>query len=303
MVWIPGGVYAMGSDVHYADEAPARHVRVSGFWMQATAVTNRSFARFVAATGYRTLAERPLDAAQFPGAAPELLAPGALVFRQPAGPVAWNMGHWWAYVPGANWRHPQGPGSTIAGLQEHPVVQIAFEDAEAYAQWAGLALPTEAQWEFAARGGLAGAAFAWGDTLMPGGQAMANFWQGEFPHENLCLDGYAGTAPVRAFLPNGFGLFEMTGNVWEWTADWYGVPRTAAAHSKPCCIPTDPRGAIAEQSHDAREPGIGRKVIKGGSFLCAPNYCQRYRPAARQPQAVDSATCHIGFRCVAPGPV
>ncbi|CAG2152267.1 formylglycine-generating enzyme family protein [Cupriavidus numazuensis] len=301
MVWIPGGDFRMGSDHHYADEGPTHTVRVDGFWMSRTAVTNAEFARFVAQTGYVTVAERPLDPAQFPGAMPELLVPGALVFAQPAGRVdIRQIGYWWSYVPGAHWRQPLGPSSSIDGLHDHPVVQIAYEDAQAYAGWAGLQLPTEAEWECAARGGLDGAAYVWGEELTPGGRHMANLWQGEFPWQNLCADGYARTAPAMAFDPNGYGLFQMAGNVWEWTADWYARRHAAEASEKRCCIPRNPRGAHIDESYDRTDPTshIPRKVIKGGSYLCAPNYCQRYRPAARHPQAVDSATCHLGFRCI-----
>ncbi len=232
MVWIPGGEFRMGSDSHYSDEGPAHSVTVDGFWMSRTTVTNAEFARFVAATGYVTVAERPLDAAVYPGAMPELLVPGALVFNKPAGRVDLrDIGHWWSYVPDAHWRQPFGPASSISGLDDHPVVQVVHEDAAAYAAWAGVQLPTEAEWEFAARGGLDGAAFVWGDELMPGGRHMANVWQGEFPWQNLCSDGYARTAPVTAFEPNGYGLYQMAGNVWEWTADWY-ARRTPRPHRK-----------------------------------------------------------------------
>ncbi|WP_245001971.1 formylglycine-generating enzyme family protein [Cupriavidus pinatubonensis] len=301
MVRLPGGSFLMGSDRHYPDEGPSHRVKVSPFRIARTAVTNAQFARFVTQTGYVTVAERPLDPAMYPGALPELLVPGALVFTRPPQRVdVRNIGNWWSYVPGANWRHPLGPGSSVAGLDDHPVVQVAYEDAEAYAAWAGLALPTEAEWEFAARGGLDGAEFVWGDELTPGGQHMANTWQGEFPWQNLCTDGYERTAPVAAYQPNGYGLYQMAGNVWEWTADWYRSRHAGARAGNPCCIPQNPRGADMRESYDSREPEsrIPRKVLKGGSYLCAPNYCQRYRPAARYPQPVDTATCHVGFRCV-----
>jgi formylglycine-generating enzyme required for sulfatase activity len=301
MVWIPGGTFLMGSDKHYPEEGPAHMVRVSGFWMAQTSVTNAQFARFVSETGYVTLAERPLDPAMFPGAPPDLLVPGALVFVRPPGPVEMrNIGNWWSYVPGADWRHPLGSDSSIAALGDHPVVQIAYEDAEAYARWAKLQLPTEAEWEFAARGGMEGAEFVWGAELMPEGKPMANTWQGEFPWQNLRLDGFERTAPVRSFSPNGYGLYEMAGNVWEWTADWYSERHAAPAIRKSCCVPVNPRGGAIAHSYDSREPGnrVPRKVIKGGSYLCAPNYCQRYRPVARFPHSVDTAICHVGFRCV-----
>lgn len=299
-VFIPGGTFTMGSDSHYPEEAPAHPVTVSPFWMDATAVTNADFAAFVAATGYVTLAERPLDPAMYPGADPSLLEPGGLVFRRSRGPVDLRDFHnWWNYLPGASWRHPEGPGSSIAGRLDHPVVQIAFEDAEAYARWAGKELPTEAEWECAARGGLDRAEFAWGDEFAPEGRQMANTWQGEFPWQNLELDGFAGIAPVRSFPPNGHGLHEMTGNVWEWTTDWYRDRHKQPA-KKACCVPQNPRGPSIELSYDPCMPKtrIPRKVIKGGSFLCAPNYCRRYRPAARHAQMIDTATCHLGFRCV-----
>lgn len=298
MVWIPGGTFLMGSDRHYPEERPAHRVSVDGFWMNAHAVTNDEFARFVAATGYVTLAERTPDPADYPGAKPELLVPGSAVFRKPAHRVDLRDPYqWWAYVPGANWRHPFGPDSSIEGLGDHPVVHVAYEDALAYARWAGKDLPTEAEWEFAARGGLDGATYAWGDEFLPGGRFMANTWQGEFPIQNLALDGFEWTAPVGSFPPNGYGLYDMIGNVWEWTRDEY---REYGAVVRPCCASTKPRGGERGASDDPRTPGsrIPRKVIKGGSYLCAPNYCRRYRPAARLAQPVDTSTCHLGFRCV-----
>jgi formylglycine-generating enzyme len=301
MVPVPGGSFLMGSDVCYPEEAPAHRVTVSSFLMDATAVTNGAFARFVEETGYVTVAERPLDPLQYPGADPAMLVPGGLVFTHPRRPVDLNdIGNWWRYAPGANWRCPDGPGSSIDGRDDHPVVQVAFEDAAAYATWAGKALPSEAEWEFAARGGLDGATYAWGDELTPAGAHMANTWQGEFPWQNLGTDGFPGRAPVRSFPANGYGLFEMTGNVWEWTADWYRDRHDAPSAHKACCIPANPRGPSVELSYDPRMPEIRipRRVLKGGSYLCAPNYCRRYRPAARYPQMVDTATCHIGFRCI-----
>ena len=300
MAWLPEGTFLMGSNSHYPEEAPAHRVSVSAFAMDVTAVTNADFQQFVNDTGYVTVAERPIDPKQFPGADPQMLVPGALVFQQTRRPVDLrNFRNWWAYVPGACWSHPDGPRSSIDGRLDHPVVQVAFEDAQAYARWAGKELPTEAEWEYAARGGLEGADFAWGDELTPAGRHLANTWQGQFPWQNLQLDGFAGRAPVRAFPPNGYGLYEMTGNVWEWTTDWY-----RNQHKKPvqhaCCLPANPRGPSVEHSFDPCQPRvrIPRKVIKGGSYLCAPNYCRRYRPAARYPQMIDTATCHIGFRCV-----
>lgn len=300
MVWIAGGTFLMGSDDHYPEEAPAHPVTVDGFFIDRTPVTNAAFAGFGAATGYVTVAERAPRAEDFPDADPRLLVPGSLVFVAPDGdgdPDDWSR--WWRFVPGACWRRPQGPDSTTDDVMDHPVVHICHEDAAAYAAWAGRELPSEAEWEFAARGGLAGAAFAWGDDLVPGGIHRANTWQGRFPRENLAEDGYAGTSPVTAFPPNGYGLFDMIGNVWEWTDDWYR-PRHTAPAAKACCLPRNPRGGSAADSVDAFTPGppSPRKVLKGGSHLCAPSYCRRYRPAARQPQTLDTASVHIGFRCV-----
>lgn len=301
MRWIPGGTYWMGSDHHYPEEAPAHPVTVSGFWMDCFAVTNMQFARFVDATHYVTVAERPLNPADYPGALPELLVPGSLVFRKPAGRVDLrDISGWWAYVPGASWRHPEGPGSHLKGRGRHPVVHVAFEDVEAYATWAGKALPSEAEWERAARGGLDRQEYCWGDEFTPRGQHLANTWQGEFPWQNLRSDGFEGTCPVGSFPPNDFGLHEMAGNVWEWTTDWF-QSRHTGNKGKSCCIPVNPRGpARADGSQDPHQPEvkIPRRVLKGGSHLCAPNYCLRYRPAARSPQAVESGASHIGFRCI-----
>ena len=299
---IPGGSFRMGSDRHYPEERPAHRVAVSGFWVDETTVTNAAYAAFVAATGYVTVAERPIDPALYPGADARLLVPGALVFRMTDGPVdLTDFRHWWAWTPGACWRHPEGPGSGIAGREEHPVVQVAFEDAAAYAAWAGKELPSEAEWEYAARGGLEDAEFAWGGELTPEGRHVANTWQGPFPWRNFELDGFAGTCPVRSFPPNGLGLFEVCGNVWEWTTDWFVASHAAPDAGKPgCCAATDPRGPAMEASFDPRQPQvrIPRRVVKGGSFLCAPSYCRRYRPAARHAQMVDSGMSHIGFRCI-----
>lgn len=297
MVWIPGGTFRMGSDRHYAEEAPVRKVSVAGFFIDPEPVTNAGFAAFVAATGHVTLAERPADPALYPGAPPELLRPASSVFVPPGGPVGLgNAYQWWTYVPGADWRHPRGPGSSIADLMDHPVVHVACGDAEAYAAWAGKALPTEAEWEYAARGGLDGADFVWGDDFTPGGVHMANTWQGEFPSHDTREDGFGWTSPVGSFPANGYGLHDMAGNVWEWTQDWYGPHRAAQS----CCALADPRGGDRAESVDPAlsDLGIPRKVTKGGSFLCAPNYCRRYRPAARMAQAIDTSTCHLGFRCV-----
>jgi len=300
MAWIPGGRFLMGSDEFYPEERPVHPVRVDGFWMDEHPVTVAQFRRFVKATGYVTLAERPLDPADFPGSDRSVLVPGALVFHRTRGPVDLNdVRNWWAYVPGACWRQPDGPGSSIVGRDRHPVTQVAFEDVEAYATWAGKALPTEAEWEFAARGGLEGARFAWGDEFAPKGRMLANTWQGEFPWQNTLEDGFEGTSPVRSFPPNGFGLYDMAGNVWEWTDDFF-APRQSDRAEHACCIPHNPRTSSPDMSFGHGQPGehIPRRVIKGGSHLCAPNYCLRYRPAARQAEAVDTSTCHIGFRCI-----
>jgi formylglycine-generating enzyme required for sulfatase activity len=298
MVWIPGATFRMGSDRHYPDEAPAHHATVEGFWIDRGPVTNDEFARFVAATGHRTMAEIAPSPTDYPDARPELLVPASVVFRKPARRVD-RSDHldWWSYVPGADWRHPQGPETAIEALDHHPVVHIGYADAAAYARWAGKKLPTEAEWEFAARGGLDAAEFAWGDELSPSGKLMANTWQGEFPIENLAADGYEWTSPVGAFPANGYDLVDMIGNVWEWTTDWY-EPRHQGLRSG-CCGVLNPRGGARERSFEASDAlRIARKVIKGGSYLCAPNYCRRYRPAARMPQPIDTATGHLGFRCV-----
>ena len=299
MVWIPGGEFLMGSDDFYPEEKPTRKATVDGFWMDAHTVTATEFRRFVRATKYVTVAERPLDPHDYPDADPDLLVPGSAVFQPTKGPVDLDdSGNWWAYVPGAYWKRPAGLGSTINGRDHHPVVHIAYEDAEAYAAWVDKELPTESEWEFAARGGLDGATFAWGDEHFPGGKPMANTWQGEFPWQNLKLDGFIGTAPVGSFPPNGYGLYDITGNVWEWTTDPYDATPHHDTAQHACCAPSDPH--IAEPTASSAEPGshIPRKVIKGGSHLCAPNYCLRYRPAARQMQMIESSTSHLGFRCI-----
>lgn len=300
MVWIPGGTFAMGSADFYPEERPVHRASVDGFWMDEHPVTVAEYWRFVQATGYLTVAQQPPDPADFPGADPALLVPGSLVFHRTSGPVDMrDVRNWWAYVPGASWQHPAGPGSGVSRRERHPVTHVAYRDAQAFAAWAGKALPTEAEWEFAARGGLDGAVYVWGDEVSPGGQLMANTWQGEFPWQNLLLDGYEGTSPVGSFPANGYGLLDMAGNVWEWTSDYFTARHTADA-DKPCCVPRNPLVTSAERSKVAGEPGSGipRKVIKGGSHLCAPGYCLRYRPAARQGETVDSATSHLGFRCV-----
>jgi formylglycine-generating enzyme required for sulfatase activity len=290
MIWIPGGSFTMGSNKFYREERPARRESVGGFWIDKGPVTNAEFGEFVRATGYVTTAERLPDPAAYPDADPSLLVPGSAVFTKPHAPVGLrDYRAWWAYVPGANWQHPQGPESAIDDRGDHPVVHVSFEDVAAYAAWAGKELPTEAEWEYAARGGLEDATYAWGEEFSPGGQAMANTWQGRFPFENLAEDGYEGTSPVGAFPANQYGLYDMIGNVWEWTCSAYGLP--GAGTEKPSCCQPNPGG-----DH------LVNKVVKGGSHLCAPNYCLRYRPAARQSQPLDTSTTHIGFRCIKRSP-
>ena len=292
MVLIEGGVFRMGSDEFYPDERPVHERAVASFRIDAHAVTNADYARFVDDTGYVTVAERPLDPADFPGADPADLVPGAMVFTPTAGPVDlrdWRA--WWRWQPGAHWRAPGGPGTTVDARMRHPVVHVAFEDAAAYADWAGKRLPTEAEHEYAARGGLDGARFAWGDDAHPEGRVLANSWLGRFPYENR---GAGDAAPVGSYPPNGYGLYDMTGNVWEWTADFW-TPR----HLRLSDRPVDPgkrRNLLAAAS---AEEGFAtpRRVLKGGSHLCSPDYCLRFRPAARSPQSEDTAMSHIGFRC------
>ncbi|MEO8740343.1 MAG: formylglycine-generating enzyme family protein [Casimicrobiaceae bacterium] len=301
MAWIPGGTFLMGSNDHYPEEAPAHRVNVNGFRIDRHAVTNADFQRFVDVTAYVTLAERPANPDDYPGAKPELLVPSSVMFAKAAHRVDLSDHYnWWVYTAGADWRHPRGPQSSLEELCNHPVVHVAFADAQAYATWAGKDLPTEAEWEFAARGGLEAAEFAWGDEFTPGGRHRANTWQGEFPWQNLQEDGYEWTAPVGSYPPNRYDLYEMAGNVWEWTTDWY---QDHGKIKKACCTLNNPRGGDPDASHDPRMPEIKipRKVMKGGSYLCAPNYCRRYRPAARMPQAIDTSTCHLGFRCVVRG--
>lgn len=288
MVRIPGGEFAMGSEEYFPEERPVRRVRVEGFWMDAHPVTVAAFRRFVKQTGYVTVAERIPAAADYPDADPRDLTPGGLVFQPARGPVPlddWRR--WWRYVPHASWRHPHGPGSTLDGRDRHPVTQIAHADAAAYAAWAGKRLPTEAEWEYAARGGLDAATYPWGDDFEPTGRRMANVWVGAFPWQSHPGRGQSptpGTTAVGTYAPNGYGLSDTAGNVWEWTADEYRPHRTTTS----CCAP-------AETSAPERFP---RHVVKGGSYLCAASYCLRYRPAARQGQTADTATCHLGFRCV-----
>jgi len=300
MVFIPGGTFRMGSDHHYAEEAPSHRVSVDGFWIDRTPVTNRQFKAFVKATGHVTTAQVPPAPEDYPGALPHMIYAGSLVFMPPRHVSdSRNWSQWWTFLKGADWRHPYGPKSNINVLDNHPVVHVSFADAAAYAKWAGKDLPTEAEWEFAARGGREGEEFAWGNALAPGGKHMANTWQGRFPTENLNEDGYERTSPVTAFPPNGYGVHDMIGNVWEWTSDWWSREHEADA-PKACCIPQNPRGGREDASYDACQPAIRipRKVLKGGSHLCAPNYCRRYRPAARHAEPIDTSTSHVGFRCV-----
>lgn len=287
MVWIEGGKFYMGSNNHYPEEQGAEDVRVSGFCLDQYEVTNAQFAQFVTETGYITQAEKALSAEKFPFLSEAQRAPGSLVFVQPPpGQTVRELG-WWQWVPGADWQHPQGPNSNIEGKENHPVVHIAFEDAQAYANWAGKSLPTEAQWEFAARGGLNKAIYTWGNRYSA---KKANTWQGKFPYQNTQKDGHLGTAPVGSYPANGYELYDMAGNVWEWTLDWYQMGHKDKAHQ------TNPIIGNQQKSFDPREPGVAKHVVKGGSYLCARNYCSRFRPAAREAQSPDTGTSHIGFR-------
>lgn len=297
MVWIPGGEFSMGSeDPEMGDARPFHRVAIDGFWMDQTEVTNEEFARFVKATGYVTVAERPPDARDFPGAPPENLVAGSVVFTPPNKKVPLdNHFAWWRYVQGANWRHPDGPESYLKGKEKHPVVHIAFEDASAYALWTGKRLPTEAEFEFAARGGLDRKRFAWGDEFKPGGKFQANSFQGHFPETNTGEDGFLGSAPVASFPANAFGLFDMAGNVWEWTGDWYRADyyKTLAATQQ---IARNPQGPA--DSFDPSESRVAKRVHRGGSFLCTDEYCARYTPGGRGKGEPSTGTNHLGFRCV-----
>ncbi|GAA2754999.1 formylglycine-generating enzyme required for sulfatase activity [Actinopolymorpha rutila] len=305
---MPGGTFAMGSDDFYPEERPVRTVEVAGFWMDERPVTVSEYRRFVRATGYVTVAERRLDADLHPGADPRLTTPGSLVFHPTPGPVDLSdCGSWWSYVPGANWRRPEGPGSAPHGRERHPVTHVAYEDAEAYAHWSGKQLPTESEWEYAARGGLDGAVYAWGDDFSPRGRLMANVWQGDFPWRHAGLGPFERTSPSGLFPANGYGLLDMTGNVWEWTSDVYRAPepdRAAKAACVPLLVPLDRQSPLPWQRTAAdAEAGTAdgnrvARVVKGGSYLCSATYCLRYRPAARQPSDSATATGHVGFRCV-----
>jgi formylglycine-generating enzyme required for sulfatase activity len=298
MVWIPGGTFHRGGDKpQHRDAQPVHLVSVDGFWMDATAVTNEEFARFVDATHYVTVAERVPQAKDFPNAPPENLVAGSVVFSPPRGPVPLdNHLQWWRYVKGANWRHPDGPDSDLHGREKHPVVQVAWDDAVAYAEWAGKRLPTEAEFEFAARGGLQRNLYPWGDELKPGGKWMANIWQGHFPYENTAEDGYRATAPVGSFPANAYGLYDMAGNVWEWCSDWYRhdyYAKLAAGAGFPVKNPRGPTDSV-----DPAEPGVAKRVMRGGSYLCTDQYCTAYEVGARGKGAPDTGTNHLGFRCV-----
>ncbi len=308
MAWITGGAFWMGTNdkESFPNERPAHLVQVHGFWMDEHDVTNAEFSQFVEATGYVTTAERQIDweelKREVPPGTPKpdesALAAGALVFTTTVGPVPLNdLSAWWRWVPGANWRHPEGPESSIQGRENHPVVQVSWHDAVAYADWAGKRLPTEAEWEFAARGGLESKRYVWGDEFKPGGKYMANTWQGLFPVTNTAEDGFVGTSPVRSFPANGYGLYDMAGNVWQWCSDWYRVDANIEAASKNVC--RDPRGPT--ESYDPSDPYAAKRVVKGGSFLCNPSYCESYRPSARRGTPPDTGSSHTGFRCVISG--
>ncbi len=295
MTWVPGGEFWMGcEDCGMPDAAPVHLVSVSGFWMDRTPVTNREFERFVRATRYVTIAERRPDPRQFPGAPPEVLVPGSVVFTRPQGPVPLdNYLQWWRYVPGANWRHPDGPGSSLATRAQHPVVHVAWEDAAAYAAWAGKRLPTEAEFEFAARGALDRHRYAWGNELAPGGARPANTFEGHFPHDDTHEDGYAGTSPVTAFPANGYGLHDMGGNVWQWCADWYRPDYYASLAAATAHNPTGPVSSL-----DPEEPGAAKRVTRGGSFLCSAEYCSRYLVGSRGRAEISTGSSNVGFRLV-----
>ena len=290
MVWIPGGPFLMGAD-EFPDARPVHPVMVNGFWMDEHEVTNAEFTRFVATTGYKTVAEQPLNSADFPGVPADQLVPGSAVFTPTARQVSLdNPLQWWAYVKGASWQHPNGPESNIKGHENDPVVHVSFADAAAYAKWAGKRLPTEAEWEFAAQGGKGNHVYYWGDELKPGGKWPANIYQGNFPDKNTTEDGYAGAAPVESFPPNSYGLYDMDGNVWEWCQDFYR-PDYYMNSAK-----TNPQGP--SDSYDPDEPGAVKRVQRGGSFLCSDQYCVRYKAGSRGKGEVSSGSDNLGFRCV-----
>jgi formylglycine-generating enzyme required for sulfatase activity len=308
MAWIPGGAFLMGTNdkKSFPNERPAHPVQVQGFWMDVDDVTNAEFAKFVGATGYVTTAERPINwedlKKELPPGTPKpdegALAPGSLVFTPTSGPVPLDdLSAWWRWVKGANWRHPEGPGSSVQERENHPVVQVSWYDAMAYAQWTGKRLPTEAEWEFAARGGLESKRYVWGDDFRPGGRYVANTWQGVFPVQDTGEDGFAGTSPVGSYPANGYGLYDMAGNVWQWCSDWYRVDAHTEAASQNVC--RDPAGPA--ESFDPGDPYAPKRVVKGGSFLCNPSYCESYRPSARRGTPPDTGSSHTGFRCVISG--
>ena len=291
MAWIPTGTFWMGTEDGKSDEVPVHPVTLDGFWMDKTEVTNEQFEKFIQAARYVTVAERKPDPKDFPGAPPENLVPGSVAFSPPPGDVPLeNHYAWWKYVPGASWRHPEGPGSSTSGREKYPVVHVCWEDAMAYAKWAGKRLPTEAEWEYAARGGLDRQAYIWGKEQMPDGKWPANIWQGKFPNENTLADGFRGTAAAASFAPNGYGLFDMAGNVWEWCLDWY---RPDYYRNSPARNPGGP-----SDSFDPNEPNLPKRVMRGGSFLCSDLYCIGYRPSARMKSSPDTGLSHTGFRCV-----
>jgi formylglycine-generating enzyme required for sulfatase activity len=307
MVWIPGGEYTRGSLDPLADpvEQPLHRVRVDGFWMDETEVTNAMFARFVEETGYQTVAERAPTREEImkqlpPGTPPpddSLLVAGSMVFSPPSEAVPLDRYDlWWAWVPGANWKHPEGPGSDWQGRENHPVVHVCFDDALAYCRWVGKRLPSEAEWEYAARGGLEGKQFVWGDAPLSATTPQANIWQGEFPHRNSEADGFVRTAPVKSFPGNGYGLYDMSGNVWEWCSDWYRPDTYARLKLAGGSVAENPRGP--DKSYDPAEPWAPKRVLRGGSFLCSDSYCSAYRPSARRGQSTDTGMSHLGFRCV-----
>lgn len=294
MVWIPGGEFSMGSnDLKFDDARPWHRVRLSGFWIAKTTVTNTQFERFVKATGYVTFAERKPDPRDYPGVPQKLLVPGSLVFTPPMHPVELNDdSQWWRYVPGASWRHPAGPHSSIAGRENYPVVQVAYDDALAYARWAHKRLPTEAEFEFAERGALDCQPYAWGGRFSPGGKLMANTFHGHFPDRSTARNNHPDAMPVGSFPPNGYGLYDMSGNVWEWTSDWYD-----AAYYKELAregVAVNPQGP--GRSDDPKEPGVSKRSVRGGSFLCTDQYCSRYEVGGRGQAEPDSPANHIGFR-------